>query len=93
MNDRNEGYTVPKMGADSLAKNSKNTPKFIRSICPIGPKVLNTFEKKASSGVCITEYVVQRLQAICPAELSLVSRESLLKTASGKISLAFLIPP
>ena len=88
-----KGHTVQKMGAASLAKNSPNTPKFIRLICPIGPKILNIAEKKASSGVRSTEYVVQRLQAICPAELSLVSRESLLKTASGKISLAFLIPP
>ena len=68
-------------------------PKYPKIHSTDLPKSFEYFLKKASSGVRIIEYVVQRLQAICPAELSLVSRESLLKTASGKISLAFLIPP
>ena len=40
-NDRNHGKAThsAKMGGDSLAENtSDDTPKFIRPICPFGPK-------------------------------------------------------
>ena len=44
---KNENYRPgthsAKMGADSLAKNN---PKFIRPICPIGPKVWDIIEKR-----------------------------------------------
>ena len=34
------------MGANSWAKNTSNTPKLIRPIYPIGPKVWNIVNKK-----------------------------------------------
>ena len=40
-----------KMGADILPENTQNTPKFILPICPIGPKVSDVVEKRASLGV------------------------------------------
>ena len=35
-----------KNSADNLAQNTRNSPKFIRSTCPIGLKVLDTIEKR-----------------------------------------------
>jgi hypothetical protein len=40
------GKTNAKMGADSSEENTDYTPKFIRTICPIGPKVWNIVEKR-----------------------------------------------
>ena len=53
LNDGNygQGTNSAKMRTDSLAKNTLNTPKFIRLTYPIGPKVWDNIEKKASLAV------------------------------------------
>ena len=43
--DMDKGLKVPKIGADNLDLNTPNTSKFIRTICPIGPKVWDIVEK------------------------------------------------
>ena len=47
-NDENheQGTQSAIMGADSLAENTPNSPKFIWLICPIGPKVWDIVEKR-----------------------------------------------
>ena len=59
LNDENHraGTHRVKMGDDSVAKNTPNTPKSIWQICPMGPKVCEIIEKKVSSGVRIPWYV------------------------------------
>ena len=46
-----QGTRCTKMGADKLAQNTPNAPKFICPNCSPSPKVWDFDEKKASLGV------------------------------------------
>ena len=52
MENMDKEQTVPKGGADSLAENTPNAPKFICPICLSKPKSFEYRWKKVSSGVC-----------------------------------------
>ena len=46
MENHGHGTHSAKMGADSLAENTSNTPKLIWPIRPNGPKVWDVVEKR-----------------------------------------------
>ena len=52
LNHRNHGQVThnAKKSADNSAKNTRNSPKFIRPICPIGLKIWDIIEKKSLIG-------------------------------------------